>query len=472
MAEVVYNSFIETIFKSPNLDWRIQQRIIGDLSDNPALQWTVRENARHCLYRANLKGYNIITRFVPPYCSTVTLYTKRIGFVTVSKLSPNFNKSLETIAGTFDVTTGAIGTLEAAYYDSHELNLARRGAGIAGGINHPRDKDAHEKALQGSTPGYNQIYIRLECPHSPHPGPILNFNPPEQACGVHMVLHNTRHKLRIIFHRCFGNSKVDFRKGPAALINDFLYKTHDGRYAKNVHIVGGELSAHLSFLGRLVAVLNLNATNAGIAAVIGFFTAAKFGNTTTALYITASILLGLRMWQFIWTVLMTTTTYANIDSNDLRLRTEKEAASLYGLDYWHLALLLAMISPQEDIYAHGTYRSWIDIAGSGTLEMTGPAPPELIYFAGYITTSLDPTEIDSITDSCAPIAAWVPYDTHRITYASNDKVRKFSLIDKFLHLSSSSRASLVEHAGFFRFKHDGDEFNLPGKLRIYGKEMG
>ncbi|KAH7228486.1 uncharacterized protein BKA55DRAFT_696815 [Fusarium redolens] len=470
MSQVRYNSLVETIFKSPNLDRRIQRKIIRDLSDNnnPRLQSTIELNARHIICQARAQGYNVITRFVPPYCSTVTFYTTRIGFVTVSQLSPTFDSNLERVADNFDVTRGAINTLEAAYRDTLLLNGARHGASACGSISHLRDKTAHQKALNGSTLEYNQVYIRLECPPSTNPGPILTFNPPQQDGGVHIV----QHKLRIIFHCLFGDSKVNFRKGPAAVINDFLYKTHEGKYAKNVHLIGGELSAHLTFLGRIFACLNLNATNAGIAVIIGLFTSAKIGNENIALTLAASILLGLRIWQWLWTLLMTTTTYENIASNDLRLRTEEAAASLYALDYWYLALLLAMISPQENIYGRGTYRSWLDVAGSGILEMTGPAPPELLYFAGYITTSLDPSELDNRWDSCAPLAAWVPYDTHRITYASNDKVRKISLIDNFLHLSSSSRASLREHAGSLVFKHDGDEFSLPRTLRIYSKEIG
>lgn len=142
-------------------------------------------------------------------------------------------------------------------------------------------------------------------------------------------------------------------------------------------------------------MLNLNATNAGIAVVIGLFTSAKIGNTETALIIAASVLPGLFVRQSFWASLITTTTYENIAANDFRIRTKKQATMLLGLDSSYLKLFLAMLSPLQDVFAHGGYNSYLDATGPGILEMSKPAPTEIIYLVGYITGSLDANEISS-----------------------------------------------------------------------------
>lgn len=60
-----------------------------------------------------------------------------------------------------------------------------------------------------------------------------------------------------------------------------------------------------------------------------------------------------------------------------------------------------MISPQENIHAHSVYRSFIDTAGSGVLEINdSPAPGELLHLAGYLASSLDHNKIDEPGYSC------------------------------------------------------------------------
>lgn len=132
--------------------------------------------------------------------------------------------------------------------------------------------------------------------------------------------------LRFLFHQLCASSKVSFQQGPAAAINDFLYKTHNGRYANEVHIVGGEFSAHLRFYGQALAFLNLTSTSAIVAAIIALFKSSNAG-----LIISGSVFLRLQVWQLIWTWLMTSSTYDNVICNEFRLRTEKQAVALFGL---------------------------------------------------------------------------------------------------------------------------------------------
>ncbi|KAL2860833.1 uncharacterized protein BJX67DRAFT_367907 [Aspergillus lucknowensis] len=106
----------------------------------------------------------------------------------------------------------------------------------------------------------------------------------------------------------------------------------------------------------------------------------------------------------------------------------------------------------------------------GALELSGRELSDIIYIAGYITSSLDPLEIDDPNypnESRAPLAAWVPYDTHRITYSSNDVIRRFSVIDNALHLSNSRRSAIGRVAGSLNYMHDTDQIRLPKKLRLY-----
>ena len=470
MPAVDYNSFVKAIFRSRNLDKGIQAQIIGDLSDAAGLA-PVGGNPQHLLNGAKYQNYNIVTRFIPPYCSTVTFYKDTIGFVTISRLAPDFDANVTDIGGGFFVTNGALATLAQAYLDSIDLDKARQAASHTYlEIDGPRGTAAHEAALPASH--WDHGYIRLEWPNLDPPGtlPRILRYPPHQAEGIlSNICQPFPRVLRLLFHRLCGSSKVSFQQGPAAVINDFLYKTHNGRYVNEVHIVGGELSAHLRLCGRILAFLNLNSTNAILAAIIALFTQANDGKV--GLIISGSVLLGLQLWQAIWTVLITSTTYENVVCNEFRLRTEQQAAALFGLHKWYLRLLLAMISPQEDVCVHGNNNSYLDIAGMGVLDVSGPERSEIMYLAGYITSSLDPSEIDSPGDqySCPALAAWVPYDTHRITYSANDKVRRFWMIDNAFHLSGSRRSSIEGQAGNLVFKHDGDALSLPKNLRIYSE---
>ncbi|KAK9445097.1 hypothetical protein VB005_01560 [Metarhizium brunneum] len=490
IVNLKYNTFLEIIFGSSNLDYRVQKRIVTDLWDGN-FEAPVDKCAQHTLRKANSQKYSIVTRFVPPYCLTVTFYKDTIGFVTVSSLDPDFQHGITDLGDGFHVTDQAVTALRQAYHDTLDLNTAKQVASMSFLSGNPRDNAAHESAINkydlackaGNNFKQDEIYIRVEglagppapAPGLPDPKTILKYHPTPFP-GIWLNIKHRTWLLSVYWihkflHWMFASSKVDFQKGPAAVLNDFAYSTHNGKYARKLHIIGGELSSHLNWCRWPFALLNLNATNVGVAAVIGLFTAAKIGNTETALKIAASLLLGLFVWQIIWTYFVSTTTYENIASNDFRLRTVKQAVTLFGLDDCHLRLLLAMISPQEDIYAHGSENSYLDIAGMGVLEVTDSVPSEILYVAGYITSSLDPTEINhhSAPDSSAALAAWVPFDTHRITYSSNDKVRRFWLIDSKLHLSNSRRSSIERtEESKLVFKHDGDELNLPNKLRVYG----
>ena len=65
-------------------------------------------------------------------------------------------------------------------------------------------------------------------------------------------------RLRRIFHKIFIANNVSFAQGPATVMNDTLYNTHNGTYANKVHIIGGELSAHLKGKGQVSAFLNIS----------------------------------------------------------------------------------------------------------------------------------------------------------------------------------------------------------------------
>lgn len=167
MAAVDYDSFVEVIFRSPNLDMGIQAQIIRELSDGAGLA-SVRDNAQQLLNRAKYQNYNILTRFIPPYCSTVTFYKDTIGFVTVSRLSQNFEANVTDIGDGFFVTNGALDTLEQAYHHSIDLGRAKQAASNPHyRIDGPRGKIAHEAALRASH--WDHGYIRLEWPNSDPP---------------------------------------------------------------------------------------------------------------------------------------------------------------------------------------------------------------------------------------------------------------------------------------------------------------
>jgi len=67
----------------------------------------------------------------------------------------------------------------------------------------------------------------------------------------------------------------------------------------------------------------------------------------------------------------------------------EKAQALFGLNNPRdVKLLLTMLSAWKDINIHGHYNSYLNVAGMGVLEVSGPEPVALIYLAGYITSSL------------------------------------------------------------------------------------
>ena len=302
MDPVTYNNFVETIFQSPNVDKTIQEQITLDLSDG-TLAYDSEENyARHILLTAYRSLYSIVTRFIPPYCSTVTFYKETTGFVAVSSLDPNFGQNLSAIGFNFHVSKGAINCLTKAYADSSILNASMTENLVFAGIKNPRYEGAHRSALEaneGLHPQHfknGQIYIRLEVAGAAamdisrlmeysHTKEVYEHPPTEKACDTQparrrFVWRRPANLLRVGFHQLFADSKVDFAVGPSAVFNDSFYNTHKGSYARNVEVIGGEISAHLRpVVGRGLAMLNLNATNAGIAVVIGLFTSTKRQHT-------------------------------------------------------------------------------------------------------------------------------------------------------------------------------------------------
>lgn len=460
---IQYTSFVRKLFCTGELDKDVQRDIINDLapanhgvpnSDEPA------QLTRRLLEKAldvNV-GYKLVTRFVPPYCTSVIFYSPRIGFVTVSRLNCNFNSQIDPI-GAYHVTRAACETIEAAYNDIVSENQ--------------RSKGSHKQALQlGSTWNKNTVYLRVEgeppdekCSYQPHYTSAERSNVCA-ACGPMpepKQQHFRLHWVAKLFHGICMNSKVEFGKGPASVMNDILYKTHDGEYAHNVHIINGELSAHLCGLGRVAAFLNLSWTSAIIAAILALATTTTLSDSTGKI-IASAVLGGLLVFQVCWTYLFSSTNFENIASNDIRLRNIRQASTLFGLSFKQFKLLLAMVSPWKRITAHGEYNSYIDISDTGVLELTDPEPLALVYLAGYITTSL---QTASNSYDTLPLAIWVPYDTYRVVYGSNERVRRFSYADGTYHLSGSQRSQIVRQDGCLVLKHDSDTLSLPTDLQVY-----
>lgn len=270
-----------------------------------------------------------------------------------------------------------------------------------------------------------------------------------------------------VFHWLFFKSSVQLQYGPACVLNDIFYNTHGGKFARNVHIIDEELSAQLSLIGTIVAFFNLNWVNAILAAIVALVTTVTVDDRAGKIAASA-VLGGLVLLQAVWTFWISSTTYENIISGDIRLRSSRQAASLFGLNKSDLKLLLAIVSPWSGIKAHGDYNSFVNISATGILDVNGPDLSALLYLAGYITSSFPKVLPDTNRDfTPMSIAAWVPCDTHRISFGSNDVVRKLSLIDNALHLSVSGRSSITRASdGTLVVKHDSDEVDLPECLEL------
>lgn len=496
-----YASWLRALFGSPNLDKEIQETIISDFSstdigakvasvlDGPEcfnFSRDMNSYPARLLHTARSKQYNILTRFVPPYCSTVTFYKDTVGFVTVSRLSASFVTHLRDIGDGFRVTQGALDTLQSAYRDMIRLSSSKHAASSAvpgQRFDNPRGKLAHEAAIKASFWPHNQIYVRLEWPFRQSLTTLTydddaqrnakrvaqtknNFNCSHECANF--MIWGPVYLWRMIFHQLF-TSHVSFKDGPAAVMNDFLYSTHDGTYACQTHLLGGELSARLNLCGKVLAFLNLSWINVIITGIVAL-TASSWASTDSGKITAAGILLSLLIWQMLWTTTVSSTTYENIVSDEIKLRRIGQGAALFGLGVGDMKLLLTMISSERTVYAHGNCNSYLNVAGAGVLDVSGPEPSSLLYLAGYITSSIDPIETDDTVNELErrpAIAAYVPHDTHRITYSSNDIIRRLDLVDNGLHLSEAGRSAIERAKSGLVYKHDGDEHKLPLSLRIY-----
>ncbi|EFY93994.1 hypothetical protein MAA_10545 [Metarhizium robertsii ARSEF 23] len=490
-----YHIFVETIFESPNLSQEIRNNIMKDLGELKSGNGTDEPQRRSSLKSSNSRStkgeklyftkcddetgdkgpeyiyqhrlavellvkalsdhsYQIITRFMPPYCSTVTFYKDTIGFVTVSALKPEFELDITTHGKERNIhlTVGAIHTLMQAYKDTIVLHRSKTAVeGLEGPVENPRDIKAHQEALEkrqkiqteekknhatiSKLSEYNQMFIRIEG-KSPEfsPKTILEYGradtPSQTDSGVFLKLFRQLYLRciedpRLLIHRLLIDSKINFSEGPGAVWNDYFHYTHDGKYAHNTRIIEGELSGRLNWFGRRLATISLNATNVIISAAIALFSSAK-GVSQTGLIVSGAVLLGFRLWQNLWSYFITSCTFENIENNDFRMRNIPQANTLFGLRKRNLQLFLAMISPITRIDASGFKNTYIDIARTGVLEVSDTAPAEIIYFAGYVTSALETKN--------STIAAWIPFDTDRITYPSNDKIREMSLIKNTFRL--------------------------------------
>jgi hypothetical protein len=145
----------------------------------------------------------------------------------------------------------------------------------------------------------------------------------------------------------------------------------------------------------------------------------------------------LQVYQILWTFFMGDTNLESIAANDFRVRHSLQATYLLGITKAELKVFLTMISPWRSVKVHGDNNSYIDSTEMGVLSIEGKMPIDIIYVAGYITTSV--ADKDSFR---MPLGVWVPYDTHRLVYGSNDKVRRLAVIDGSYHLSKSYRTAI------------------------------
>jgi hypothetical protein len=328
-----------------------------------------------------------------------------------------------------------------------------------GTIDAPRDKKAHATALRkrsqlikakidydkAGTLAHDEIYIRLEGrSREMAPKTVMKYKPTGQVYETESkwpswypmkrVWQVLTEELRLLIHRLLVRSKVSFREGPAAMRNDFRYNMHNGDYTKGVRIIQGELSSCLNPFGQAIAIFNLNSTIAIASASVALFTAENKGTagiSHTGLLISGSLIVGLRFLQAIWTWLISITTYESVAKQDFRVLNMEQAATLFGLERRYLQLFLAIISLQEDIRACGVDNSYINIASSGVLEVSDKTLAQILYFAGYITSEVDPRR--------STIAAWVPFETRLITYPSNEKIRRLFMDDDYMSLSRPGR---------------------------------
>lgn len=473
---------------TPEIDRQVQKSIIRKLGDSQnTTPTTVKILSNTLLQKAFDSEYQIVTRFIPPYCTTVTFYNKDIGFVTVSRLNASFDHGIVNIGDGHWVTQAACDTIEDAYIDLINERSRHR----------QRHENAMHEALENSKIPEKrwrkgQFYIRLEGQKDVSKTFLLHTDSNQATARYQMeldplqtwysvilnaifslvayLLHLLLFKnVANIFHWLFFKSSVRLEHGPACVLNDIFYNTHGGKFARNVHIISKELSAQLSATGTIVAFFNLNWVNAILAAIVALVTTVTVNNKTGKIAASA-VLGGLVLLQAVWTFWISSTSYENIISGDIRLRSSRQAASLFGLNVGDLKLLLAIVSPWSEINAHGDYNSYVDISETGVLDVFGPDLSPVLYLAGYITSSFSFPEGPGISQDTSPmpVAVWVPYDTHRISFGSNDVVRKLSLIDNAFHLSGSKRSSITRTSdATLVVKHDSDEVDLPEHLEIY-----
>lgn len=129
---------------TPEIDRQVQKSILDQLGDPQHTildepENTIPQEARlttlcHILLRKAFDWkYEIVTRFIPPYCTTVTFYKRDIGFVTVSRLNASFDKDIADIGGGHWVTQAACDTIKDAFIDIK--------------VNRSRHRESHESAM-------------------------------------------------------------------------------------------------------------------------------------------------------------------------------------------------------------------------------------------------------------------------------------------------------------------------------------
>lgn len=458
-----FDEYVDTIFKSAALDRTARQIITRDLKEAAQSLSVTLENCEKLVLAAKIKKYSIITRFTPPYSTTVTLYNPTTGFITLSRLDVDFDENTKVLVSGYDhmeITKGALAAIDGIFEELSSQPKMRHGMR---GIDHnilSQQKRNHLK----------DVFIRNELHPltQTHTYRLENLKIGARTDSFELfslfrdAWWKFLYRIAIMINIVIGGSRLSFDQGPAAVMNDFLYGTHGGQYARNVHVIDGELSAHLNPLGLALAWCTISYVNIIITAVVASATA-FFYNEDAWQLVAFIVGLSLAVYQASWNFFVANTTVKIITANDFRVRYSRQATILFRMSEIELKVFLTMASPWHKIKAHGNNNSYVDIRDTGVLSIEHEMPIDILYLAGYLTTSM--AEPDRI-----PLAVLVPYDTHRLVYGSNGKVRQLSTIDGKYHLSKSHRSQLqydteAEDARMV-IKHDSDWLLPPSELTV------
>lgn len=462
---VEFPRYLDVLLQTDELDFRIRNKVKDDLINGAWDLHPQQRPAEKVLIAAFNRKYQIVTRFFPPYCSTVTLYKDTIGFVTFSRLCDTFDETPVNLEDKNEhqsilfATRGALEVLDSIYTEF--------------------EKQPHKRRTR-------EQHLILHDRHHEKPRPMFIRNEENSVAQTqHFELTRVdetaaesdfsfKGSLKRLWKRCLfrlallanyliSRSRISFDQGPATIMNDYLNDTHKGRYARNIRIIDGQISVQLTLFGRALAVMNLYWVNAVVTAAVTLGTVNTENAQSLLPRIALPVLLGLQLYQWLWTIAVAPSDFESIFANDFRLRHKSEAGVLLGLSLKEFKTFLAMVSPHVNIKGHGHDNSYVNFSSTGGLEVNGSIPIDVLYLAGYITTNMS-------EEQRLPIAACVKYDTYTPVYGTIDPIRRLSKNESRYHLSGSRRTNICydESQGKMILKHDNYNVKLPHRISIVG----